>query len=196
MEELKRIQLAGICIILALFALPLSAQEFTAGINTETPNPNAVLHLVAPNGDQGLLIPSLTTTQRTGMSLTASDNGLMVFDSNDNAFYFWVNPNWVLATNTDNQNLDLTGTTLTIDNGNSVDLSTINTDNQDIDLVGTNLSIERGSTIDLTTAGFITSVNVDGTSINGDGGITPLSANIGTGPGQIVQLDGLSLIHI
>ena len=110
-------------VVIMSFTIPLVGQEFTAGINTETPNPNAVLHLVAPNGNQGLLIPSLTTTQRNAMatSLTATDNGLMVFDSDVSAFFFWVNPNWIATTNTDNQNLTLTGTDLTIDNGNTID---------------------------------------------------------------------------
>ncbi|MEO9870993.1 beta strand repeat-containing protein [Ekhidna sp.] len=100
----KLFQILSISIFMCS-AAPVIGQEFTAGINTETPNPNAVLHLVAPNGNQGLLIPSLTTTQRTSMSLTATDNGLMVFDSDINAFFFWVNPGWVATTNTDNQDL-------------------------------------------------------------------------------------------
>ena len=85
--------LRSIVLLLAMLCIKLTyAQEFTAGINTEAPNPNAVLHLVSPNGDQGLLIPSLTNAQRTAMSssLSAADNGLMVFDNNDNIFYFWV----------------------------------------------------------------------------------------------------------
>ncbi|WP_420575623.1 beta strand repeat-containing protein [Ekhidna sp.] len=71
------------------------AQEFTAGINTETPNPNAVLHLVSPNGDQGLMIPALTNAQRGAMGLATTDKGLMVFDSDDSAFYFWDGSAWV-----------------------------------------------------------------------------------------------------
>ncbi|MEP2026363.1 hypothetical protein [Reichenbachiella sp.] len=39
-----------------------------------------------------------------------------------------------------------------------------------------------------------TIVSVDGTTITGDGGITPLSVNIGTGPSQIVQLDASSAL--
>ncbi|WP_462248276.1 beta strand repeat-containing protein [Ekhidna sp.] len=150
--------LRPIVLLLAMLCIKLTyAQEFTAGINTETPNPNAVLHLVSPNGDQGLLIPSLTNAQRTAMSssLSAADNGLMVFDNEDNIFYFWVAPNWVANTNTDNQNLTLSGTDLTIDNGNTIDLSSINTDNQNLSLTGTNLSVDRGNTIDLLSTGFL-----------------------------------------
>ncbi len=91
--------------LLIFILFDADSQEFTAGINTETPNPNAVLHLVSPNGDQGLLVPSLTTAQRITMALTATDNGLMVFDTDDNGFYFWVNPGWVQMSNTDEQDL-------------------------------------------------------------------------------------------
>ncbi|MEM6644227.1 MAG: hypothetical protein AAF616_14700, partial [Bacteroidota bacterium] len=78
------------------FVQVIYSQEFSAGINVEDPNPNAVLHLVSPNGNQGLLIPKLTNAQRTGMTLTASDEGLMVYDEQDGAFYFWSGSAWVV----------------------------------------------------------------------------------------------------
>ncbi|WP_421762830.1 beta strand repeat-containing protein [Ekhidna sp.] len=168
MKYLKRFTLVGLCAIVMFLSTKTNAQEFSAGINTETPNPNAVLHLVAPNGDQGLLIPSLTTAERTSMTLTAADNGLMVFDSEDNAFYFWVNPNWVLTTNTDNQNLtnvlgqgnDAGGASIenVADPVNPQDVATKNyvdnqgdSDDQDLELTGTTLSLTNDPTsIDLT----------------------------------------------
>ena len=102
--HLKHLKLLTYLVLIFSF-ISASAQEFTAGINTETPNPNAVLHLVSPNGNQGLLVPSLTTAQRNAMTLTNADNGLMVFDTGDNGFYFWVNPVWVQMSNTDQQDL-------------------------------------------------------------------------------------------
>ena len=86
--------------ILFLFSLlvgsNLMAQEGSVGIGTQTPNEKAVLHLVAPNNDQGFLVPKLTTTQRNNFSsqLTSAENGMMVFDSDLNQFFFWLSDHW------------------------------------------------------------------------------------------------------
>ncbi|WP_424961669.1 beta strand repeat-containing protein [Ekhidna sp.] len=95
MKPLKRPHLVTLVVVFLLSIFSLSAQEFTAGINTETPNPNAVLHLVSPNGDQGLMIPALTNAQRGAMGLAVADKGLLVFDSDDDVFYFWDGAGWV-----------------------------------------------------------------------------------------------------
>ncbi len=59
----------------------VTAQENSVGINTDgNLNPNAVLELVSPNSNQGFLVPRITTSERNNMSLSAIDNGLMVFD--------------------------------------------------------------------------------------------------------------------
>ena len=52
-------------------------------------------------------------------------------------------------TGIDNQTLGLSGATLSISNGNNVDLAGINTDNQTLSLSGSNLSISNGNTIAL-----------------------------------------------
>lgn len=71
----------------------------SVGIGTETPNPRAVLHLVSPNNNQGLLIPVMTSSERTAEAfitqLSASDNGLLVFDAEENTFYYWANDQWM-----------------------------------------------------------------------------------------------------
>jgi len=74
----------------------LIAQEGSVGIGTQTPNEKAVLHLVAPNNDQGFLVPKLTTSQRTDFAdqLTSGENGMMVFDSDMNQFFFWLTDHW------------------------------------------------------------------------------------------------------
>ena len=179
---------------LLLFTIAGYAQEYSAGINTETPNTNAVLHLVAPNGDQGLLIPSLTTTERSGMGLTAADNGMLVFDSDLNLFYYWLNPSWIAlsTSDSDNQTLSIAGTNLTISNGNTIDIGTAETDptvpatiKDGIDW--TEISGIPADFADNTDDG-IASVLTDAT-INGDGIGTPLSVNTGTTANQLVQLN-------
>ena len=79
-----------------LMCTGLMAQEGTVGIGTQTPNRKAVLHLVARNNNQGLLVPKLTTTQRTnfGSQLNSSDNGMMVYDSDLDQFFYWITNKW------------------------------------------------------------------------------------------------------
>ena len=75
-------------------------QDKSVGINTSTPNSNAVLELVSLDDNQGFLVPRLSTIQRQAMappngSLTNNDNGLMVYDTNEGAFYYWKDGSWV-----------------------------------------------------------------------------------------------------
>ncbi len=83
-------------IINLLLGVTAFAQQGSVGIGTQTPNQNAVLHLVAPNSDQGLLVPKLTTSQRNTFSnqLSISENGMMVYDSDLNQFFFWLSDHW------------------------------------------------------------------------------------------------------
>ena len=71
----------------------------SVGIGTEAPNPRAVLHLVSPDNNQGLLIPVMTTDARTDAAfvttLATTENGLLVYDSDENTFYHWVDVGWV-----------------------------------------------------------------------------------------------------
>ncbi len=184
-----------------LFSVEALSQAFTAGVNVDSPNPNAVLHLVSPNGNQGLLIPNLTTAQRTGMSLTSADNGMLVYDGEAGLFYFWLDPNWIALIVRENQRLGLVGTELGITGGNTVDLSALRflTEESDptvpdaikdgidwTELTGIPIDIADGDA-----SGLIV-VNVDGVTITGDGDAPPLSVNTGTGANQVVQLNGSS----
>ncbi|MCB0574948.1 MAG: hypothetical protein KDC61_10330, partial [Saprospiraceae bacterium] len=55
--------------------------------------------------------------------------------------------------NTDNQTLSISNATLSIKDGNSVNLSGINTDDQTLSLSGTTLSIESGNSVNLSNLG-------------------------------------------
>ncbi len=91
--------------LLVLFTLLASAAfaQNSMGVGTDTPNPNAVLEIVSPTGNQGILIPRYTTTERTATAftsnLTNSDNGLLVFDTDEGALYFWFGGQWVTMAN-------------------------------------------------------------------------------------------------
>ncbi len=116
-----------IFLFVGVSTLGLQAQN-SMGVGTTSPNTNAVLHLVSPTNDQGLLIPSLTTSQRLSTAfiskLSNSDKGLMIFDLDEAEFFFWDGTAWTHIGQT--QDLSLTGNILTITNNGSatnIDLS-------------------------------------------------------------------------
>ena len=112
--------------LLLLFVTAVKAQDNSVGINTNTPNPNAVLELVSPGNNQGFLVPRVTPTERDNMNLTGTDRGLIVFVTGTvNQFWHWDGNVWKAglgilgqATITD-PNSDLEGSVLapTIKNG-------------------------------------------------------------------------------
>ncbi|WP_374988013.1 beta strand repeat-containing protein, partial [Marinoscillum sp. MHG1-6] len=79
-----------------LISIDVKAQDNSVGINTRNPNANAVLELVSPGNNQGFLVPRLTSSARIAMGagLSNNENGLMVFDTDNNLFYFWNNGVW------------------------------------------------------------------------------------------------------
>jgi len=82
-----------------LFFIQFKAfSQTSVGVNTTTPNKNAVLELVSPDSNQGFLVPRLSTAQRTKASfqsiLTKTENGLLVYDKDENIFYYWNFPSW------------------------------------------------------------------------------------------------------
>lgn len=69
----------------AFAVMPVGAQN-NVGIGTSTPDASAILEL--QDNSRGVLVPRLTTVQRN--SIAAPANGLLVFDSDFNCFYFFV----------------------------------------------------------------------------------------------------------
>lgn len=59
------------------------------GIGTTTPNPRAVLQINALNNDAGILIPRLTTVQRNAMVMTNTEDGVMIFNTDEDCFNYW-----------------------------------------------------------------------------------------------------------
>ena len=60
------------------------------GIGTPTPDASAILEL--RDNSRGVLVPRLTSAQRT--SIAAPANGLLVFDTDQNCFFFFVFCRW------------------------------------------------------------------------------------------------------
>jgi hypothetical protein len=143
-----------------IFNMFLASGQNSVGIGIVNPNKNAVLDLVSQGNNQGLLVPRLTTAQRTANSfistLTNNENGLLVFDSNDNTFYFWQNSQWLPFK---------TGLELTPGDGISIIGNSISIVPQDLQLTGSTLSITNNpaaTPIDLTP---FAGVNTDSQSL-------------------------------
>jgi len=85
------------------FFAPLAAfGQQNAGLGTTTPNASALLDMTSTT--QGLLVPRMTTGQRTSISSPA--NGLLVFDTDDSHFYFYhaASTTWISLTTASNFN--------------------------------------------------------------------------------------------
>ncbi len=89
MKKMKRNILILFHVLLASFII--RAQN-NVGINTNSPNPSAALDVSSTN--QGILIPRMTTAQRTAIALPAT--GLMVYQTTAPAgFYFFNGTAWI-----------------------------------------------------------------------------------------------------
>jgi hypothetical protein len=84
----------------ALFSLTVIAQpdKKSVVIGSMADKPNAILIVNPPNADQGVLLPQLTTAQRVSLIPSSpSENGLTVFDTNLQSYFYWSNGAWVRA---------------------------------------------------------------------------------------------------
>ncbi len=87
--------------IIRLFVLPLliqfgfmhaSAQQ-TVTIGSEALNEKAVLMLLTPGGNQGLILP--VVSNKTAVNATAQEKGMIVFDDADDKVYLWNGASWI-----------------------------------------------------------------------------------------------------
>jgi hypothetical protein len=87
----KRIKLILITVIFISVFLQLGFTQQNVGIGTENPDESALLDMVAT--DKGLLIPRLTTAQKTAISNPAE--GLLVFDNDLKTFWYYSSNSWI-----------------------------------------------------------------------------------------------------
>lgn len=88
-----------LALLISVFAIVFSVIGQNIAItddNGYTVDPSAMLDVKAT--DKGVLIPRVTSAQRTAISTPA--NGLLVFDINDTAFYFFNGTGWISLSNT------------------------------------------------------------------------------------------------
>ena len=86
MKIIKRVKLSFM-IVLALCCESLYAQ---VGIGTSTPDVSSILDLTSTT--QGVLTPRMTSTQRAAIISPAQ--GLLVYDTDINSFYYYDNSSW------------------------------------------------------------------------------------------------------
>ena len=140
----------------------LTTNRYSVGIGTVKANLNASLDLA--DVDKGFLLNRVTTAERTtmetipasGVALTTTDIGLMVYDTDVKGLFSWDGTMWIaVGNNTDNQELNLTTDVLSISRGvATINLSGYldNTDAQELSLSGTTLAITgNATTVDLST---------------------------------------------
>lgn len=77
--------------LLILISMGVSAQNKNVGINTNTPDPSAVLHLESDN--QGLLVPTLTTAQRDAIAAPAT--GLIIYNTDEDQEEIYNGTCWI-----------------------------------------------------------------------------------------------------
>jgi hypothetical protein len=94
---------ALVMLFLGCSGLTVLAQS--VGVGTKTPNPNAILDITAPNHDQGLLLPRLTTAERGALATRinsganpANSNSLLVYDTDAQQYFYWATNTWSTLT--------------------------------------------------------------------------------------------------
>jgi hypothetical protein len=90
----KTLLLRVALISLSLFLTKgLSAQNVGINDDNSTPDPNAMLDV--KSSSKGVLFPRMTTAQRTSLGNANPTEGMLVFDTNVEGYFFFVNGGWV-----------------------------------------------------------------------------------------------------
>lgn len=85
-----------LCLIALIVFLYFSVKsQNNVGIGTKTPDSNAMLDITST--DKGILIPRMTTVQRTAIPINVACNGLLVYDTDDNMFWYTDGNSWYQA---------------------------------------------------------------------------------------------------
>lgn len=80
----------------SVLSFSLSAQNVGINNTGATPNANAILDIDDSGNDKGILIPRVTSGQRTGIGgLGLGEEGLTVYDQTTNSYWLWDGAQWV-----------------------------------------------------------------------------------------------------
>jgi hypothetical protein len=93
--------------IFQLFIFQFSVAQNNIGIGTITPNTKSILDLTA--NDKGFLVPRVAAAERLAINPTGNaDAALLVYDTDDNLFYFWNSTQWIPFPQPGSNNIALT----------------------------------------------------------------------------------------
>src|SRR5690606_23798653 len=81
----------GILFLLFCGVFQPAFPQGAVGVGTNTPDPSAAFEVSSTS--RGMLIPRMSTAQRTAITNPAT--GLLVFDTNTNSFWFKGGTTWV-----------------------------------------------------------------------------------------------------
>jgi|GEM_PF-2096147 len=104
--------------LLATLFTAASAQQ-SVSIGTTNTNTKAVLYLSSPGGNQGLIVPVVSSRNAVNASGSA-DRGMIVYDQSDNSLYYYNGTTWLAAsggTGGGGGTLSIAGNTITLSNG-------------------------------------------------------------------------------
>lgn len=88
--------LLTIAFALACLAARGQTEKKSVVIGSMTSRPNALLIVNPPDADQGVILPQLTTLQRLALQPSSpSEDGLIVFDTDVDAYFYWSDEHWV-----------------------------------------------------------------------------------------------------
>ena len=90
--------LRALCMLPLALALAHSAHAQNVSINDTgaPPNPYAILDVDIATNNKGVMVPRLSTLQRTSIAgLGLTEEGLMVYDNTTDSFWYWDGTQWV-----------------------------------------------------------------------------------------------------
>ncbi len=189
-----------IFLIVVSFSLGLNAQNLIISDDSTFSGTtgNALFEVYSANGNKGILIPRLTTAQRTAITVTNSDEGLVVYDTDTHSFWVWSNNQWKELG--DKQTLTFNNSTgeLTISNGNTVTIPLSsggdNWGSQVVQTDGTTLSGDGTSANPLSVVGDLTDdqqLSLSGNMLSlTDGGSVDLSSFLDNTDDQTLSISG------
>ena len=157
---MKLQKLVPFTFILVLFNFIMNAQ---VGIGTTTPDTSSVLDVTSTT--QGVLVPRMTSNQRTSINTPAE--GLLVFDINQKTFYFHDGSSWVRLINENRVN-DYTGWADYVD-GTYTSLNPFLLTANDKVILPNDATTKRDSQKPIDVAEFYNSTNSTITGRDGDG---------------------------
>lgn len=106
-------------IVMLMLSQTILAQG--VGINNSNANPDPTAMLDVKSTNKGMLVPRMSTPQRT--AIVAPAVGLLVFDLTTNGFWYFDGTVWVqISSGAGSQTLSYIGSTLSISGGNSVSI--------------------------------------------------------------------------